>query len=68
LASKTLLLFDDFNKGTIDLLNENIINRTAASKWMTDDASYTFIFDKEPILKYTNKQANNKKNQHVYPK
>jgi hypothetical protein len=54
LASKTLLLFDDFNKGTIDLLNENIINRTAASKWMTDDASYTFIFDKEPILKYTN--------------
>ena len=54
LAQKSLSIFDDFNKGVIDLLDENIINRTASSQWMTDDPSYTFIFDKEPILKYNN--------------
>jgi hypothetical protein len=54
LATKSLLIFDDFNKGMIDLLNENIINKTASCQWMTDEPSYTFIFDKEPILQYNN--------------
>ena len=54
LAQKTLNVFDDFNKGIIDLLKENIINKTASCQWMTDEPSFTFIFDKEPILKYNN--------------
>jgi len=54
LESKTLLIFDDFNKGIIDLIKENIMNKTASNQWMTDEPSYTFVYEKEPLLKYNN--------------
>ena len=54
LESKSLLVFDKFNETIIDLLTENIINKTTAHQWMTDEPSYTFSFDKEPMLKYNN--------------